>query len=71
LDNNPQLAVCITTIDMKKEEKKVNTSTGSLFNRVIGYSYQQVVSEFVKVTTIKVASEKVTNMVDTFLKVEG
>jgi len=38
-----------------------------VFRRGIGYSYQQIVSEFVKVSAIQAASEKVTSTVGTFL----
>ncbi|RFS15888.1 hypothetical protein [Emticicia sp. C21] len=41
--------------------------TGSLFKRCISYNYQQIVSEYFKVPTTHVESEKVTNTVGTFL----
>ncbi|RFS18058.1 hypothetical protein [Emticicia sp. C21] len=43
--------------------------TGSLFKRAIGYTYQRVFSELVKVPATYVALKKVTNMVGTFLNV--
>ncbi|MBA4851977.1 hypothetical protein [Emticicia sp. BO119] len=50
---------------------KVTGSSRAVFKRVIGYTYQQIVSEFVKITGAKTFPEKVTNMVGTFLKKES
>ena len=44
---------------------------GSLYRRAIGYTFQQVVSEFVKAPATKGEPEKVPNMVGTFFNKDG
>ena len=52
---------------MTDKKKKINTGGRGLFKGAIGYTYQHMVSESVRVPATKMASEKVAATVATFL----
>ncbi|RFS16669.1 hypothetical protein [Emticicia sp. C21] len=73
MNEEKKRAVSIIKVTSEKVTNKVGTflnrdSIGSLFGRMIGYTYEQVVSKCGNVQITQTASEKVTNMVGTFLK---
>jgi hypothetical protein len=55
------------TLFERGQHRKQLKAAGRVFKRAIGYSYQQVVSEYIKVSATKTPSEKVDNTVTTFL----